>query len=112
MPLSGPSEADIEQWSWVSAVPAARWLTGCSLISFGQTTLGHTYQLIVELGTPTFHLDENTAADSEACGTDLVLSESHRGFTDDFAKISVGPFRVKQSKIWEVLTFNRLFVIV
>lgn len=53
---------------------------------------------------------ENTSADSEG-GTDLILSASHRDFTDDFAKASVGPLHAMQSNIWEVFTLNRLFVI-
>lgn len=62
------------------------------------------------MGTHTFHL-ENIAADSEARGTDLILSESHGGFTDDFAKASVGPLHAMQANIWEMLTFTRLFAI-
>lgn len=54
---------------------------------------------------------ENIADESEAYGTDLILSESHRGFTDDFAKASVGRLHAMQSNIWVVLPFNRLFVI-
>lgn len=47
------------------------------------------------IGISQISLGESCSWLSEACGTDLILSESHRGFTDDFAKASVGPLNAK-----------------
>lgn len=63
------------------------------------------------VGNSQISLGESCSWLWKARGADLILSESHGGFTDDFAKASAGPLDAMQQNIWEVLAFNTLDVI-